>query len=835
MNNKVKITPIDDLVSNAYGKYAKYIIQDRALPDIRDGLKPVQRRILYAMHELNIFFDKPYKKSARTVGEVIGKYHPHGDSSIYDAMVRMSQDWKNNLCLIDMHGNKGSIDGDNAAAMRYTESRLAKVANIMLWNLKKENIVFIPNFDDQEKEPSVLPSLIPNLLINGASGIASGYATNIPPHNPSEVFDALIYLLKTKKPSFDELIKIIKAPDFPTGGEIHGISGVVDSYKTGAGKFLIRASMIEKTDDKKINQLIIKSIPYETNKAEIIRSIEQLMNNKELEYVLEIRDESDINGISIVLDVRKEASLLNLQNFLYKKTNLQVTYHTKFISIVDRAPKQVDLISYFTWYIKFALEVIKKTDQYDLNKVILRLEIVEGLIKAIDYMDEIIKIIRHSDSKNNAKDNLKERFKFTENQAEAIVMMRLYRLTKTNIDELNIEKENLIKEQRTLNERINSEDVAKQYFISVIKNYRKDFDQERKTKIVEEIKELTINQSEMVMQSDLILSVSKEGYIKTLTKKAFEASDYNNPGLKKGDIQVLTKLVNSHDYVCFITTSGKIYYTIIYKIKTLKWKELGVHLSSMFKTSLNEHIIKVITFNEKTKPNDYQLILLSSDGMVKRIDLAELNLMNEKKESSIIKLNDDASLIGAELIRKNNNYLLYGFNTAGECLLIPSDEVNLLNKNAKGIRFMKQKPNDRMVKLFVSKTNDVVLNCFFNIGYTSIPLTEIPLKKRAQAGVSIYEKGKNKVELVSICQNYKENAFYLKNEENEVFAFIIKALRQKGLSGKLTKYEIPKIIDIQEDSYLNEVHDNFNLHPTLNADEIKVDNEVISNDEKPLF
>ncbi|MDE6289807.1 MAG: DNA topoisomerase 4 subunit A, partial [Ureaplasma sp.] len=453
------------IMSDCFGRYAKYVIQDRALPDIRDGLKPVQRRILYAMGELGLFHNKQYKKSARTVGEVIGKYHPHGDSSIYEAMVRMSQDWKNNLPLLDMHGNNGSIDGDSAAAMRYTETRLSEVSTIMLDNIKKNIVEFTLNFDDTEKEPTVLPSLFPNLLINGCVGIAAGYATNIPTHNPKEVFDALIYRIKTPNSSLSTIMKIIPGPDFPTGGIINTDSGLKDAFETGRGKFVISSKIEFNESNSKINQIVIKEIPYDTNKSIIIKELNDIMYDEKIPGILEIRDESDKNGVSIVIDVKKDKNLELIKNYLLKNTKLQVNYSTNFVVILNKKPTIVPLLTAFDSYIEFAISIIVKTAEYDLEKASKRAEILLGLIKAIKIIDKVIAVIRSSESKEDAKNNLMKKWEFSQIQAEAIVSLQLYKLTKTDINQLKEEVDELTKTIEYLQNLISNQELQKDVLI----------------------------------------------------------------------------------------------------------------------------------------------------------------------------------------------------------------------------------------------------------------------------------------------------------------------------------------------------------------------------------
>lgn len=804
-HQKIINTPLDNIVGESYAKYAKYIIQDRALPDIRDGLKPVQRRILYAMSELGIFYDKPYKKSARTVGEVIGKYHPHGDSSIYEAMVRMSQDWKNNLCLLDMHGNKGSIDGDNAAAMRYTEARLSKIASVMLANLKKDVVKFSPNFDDSEKEPSILPSLFPNLLINGATGIASGYATNIPPHNPNEVFDALIYRIDHPDCSVEKLIKICPAPDFPTGGEIHDLNGCANAHKTGEGKFIIRACIDFKINDNKINQIIISSIPYETNKALIIKEIEDIIYNKEVAGLIEVRDESDAKGISIIIDTKKDINLENVKNYLYKKTNLEISYNTKFIAIVHRTPTLVNLSTYLDAQINHSLDVINKVDLYDLNKILLRIEIVEGLIKCVDLIDEIIKIIRASESRQDAKNTLIQVFNFTNNQAEAIIMMRLHNLTRTDIFDLKNEWQSLQDEAKTLQERINSLQVRKNYLKQKMIEFKKTFGFERKTKLFDELVKVEINEDQMIEKQNLNLVISRDGYIKTVSKKSFESSKYDELGLKTNDILFYHNIINSHDKILIITSKAKLINLVAHKITSMRWKDVGEHLNNYVKFDANEKVIAVYIWNEQFKIDEYQLVLASRLNLIKRIELSELDINKNSKQISIMKLNDNDNLISANLIKKGHNQFIIAISKLGLALLFLVHEINCLNRLAKGIKIMKLKPNDEVSAILITPNNGYNVQLFLERGSKCFNISELKLSKRATTPTNLYPITKKVQNVLAAFLVAHENVFYLLDQQQKINPYYLSNPKPTKLDTKISIYENDQMItDVVKDYFLSD-------------------------------
>ncbi len=455
-HDQILSTPLEEIMGDRFGRYSKYIIQDRALPDARDGLKPVQRRILYAMYTDGNRYDKPYRKSAKTVGLVIGNYHPHGDTSVYDAMVRMSQEWKIRTPQIDMQGNNGSIDDDPAAAMRYTEARLSKISEYLIMDIEKDTVLWAPNFDDTENEPTVLPARYPNLLVNGITGIAAGYATNIPPHNLNEVLDAAIYRIQYPDCSLSELMEYMQGPDFPTGGIVQGKQGIVDAFTTGKGKIMIR-SKVEVTQTKTVQQIIVHEIPYEVVKSNMVKKIDDVRLNKKIDGILDVRDESDRNGLRVVIDIKKDADAKLILNYLYKNTDLQVSYNYNVIAIVNKRPKQLGLAAMLDAFIQHRIEVVQRRSQYDLDKKTARCHILDGLIKAISVLDEIIALIRSAKDKADSKKKIMERFAFSEAQAEAIVSMRLYRLSNTDVTLLMEEHETLLKEIEQLQNILSSE------------------------------------------------------------------------------------------------------------------------------------------------------------------------------------------------------------------------------------------------------------------------------------------------------------------------------------------------------------------------------------------
>ena len=552
---------LEDIMGERFGSYSKYIIQDRAIPDARDGLKPVQRRILYSMYKEHNTFDKPYRKSAKTVGDVIGNYHPHGDSSIYDAMVRMSQDWKIRLPYIDMHGNNGSIDGDSPAAYRYTEARLSKISNEMIRDIDKNTVEFSPNFDDSTVEPTVLPTRFPALLVNGATGISAGYATNIPPHNLGEVIDATIYLIDHEDASLDELMQYVKGPDFPTGAIVEGINGIKDAYTKGKGKIIVTSKTEFETKGGKTS-LIVTEIPYEVNKAQLVKKIDDIRLDKKIDGIVEVRDESE-KDIRIAIDLKKDANQELILNYLLKNTDLQSSYSFNMVTIVNRRPKLLGLKGMLEAFVKHQKEVVKRRTQFDLETAQKRLHIVDGLIKCLSILDEVIKVIRNSKNKSDAKDNLVKEFEFTYEQAEAIVVLQLYRLTNTDVVALEEEKEKLDKLIKGLSAILEDEKALKYVMKKELSQVKKEFVTPRLTTIKENITEIKIDQTEMIPKEDVIVMITKDGYIKRTSYRSYSATN-DNPTLKENDYIIGQFEMNTLDTLLVFTSFGNYLHIPVY-------------------------------------------------------------------------------------------------------------------------------------------------------------------------------------------------------------------------------------------------------------------------------
>ncbi len=773
-NNKGISKALEEIMSEGYGRYAKYIIQDRALPDIRDGLKPVQRRIIYSMNNLQLFYDRSHKKSARVVGDVIGKYHPHGDSSIYEALVRMSQNWKNNVTLVDMHGNNGSIDGDSAAAMRYTECRLSQFGQLMAEGINKNTVKFIPNFDDSENEPSVLPTLLPNLLINGANGIAAGYATNIPTFNFNEVIDTIITRIDSPNCFLSSVMRVMPGPDFPTGGIILNTDGIKQAYETGKGKITIRAKM-EKVDAKKI---IITEIPYETNKAQIIKNISELIDKYDALHLSEVLDESDRNGICIALMTKQGANFDFIKNFLYKNTQLQISYSINMVAIKNAKPYQMPILFVIDSFIEHADHIVLSSCKFDLDKATQRKEIIEGLIKAIRILDDVISLIRHSSNKETAKQALMQRLMFTERQAEAISNLRLYRLSNSDVTDLKNELEELNNKINELNLLINDKNVRNNFLKNKLRSYKKIFGTARKTEISEEDSQIVIEQVDTIKDQEQIVVVTRDGYVKNISKKSYISSDFSQLKLKENDLPIAKFISNQRDKIVLITSLGNYISIPTYKVDITKWKEMGIHINNLVTCDPNEKI--VYAFNYKNNLEDNRcLVLASKNGMVKRVLVKSLGISKLTKISMCMNLDKDDTLVSCVLLDKYDENTKLGFVTKnGLGLIFNADQISIVSKNAAGVKSMSLKDNDQVVAVFnASNNNDYVLIAAIQ-GMKRIRMDSFQIGNRANVGRHIITTIKsNPIKLI--------NAYEVNNQK------IINGLDVDKVWNVFTPSEIP--------------------------------------------
>lgn len=683
---------LEEIMGDRFGRYSKYIIQDRAIPDVRDGLKPVQRRILYGMYRGHHTYDKPYVKSARSVGDIMGKYHPHGDSSIYDAMVRMSQWWKQSTPYIDMHGNNGSMDGDSPAAMRYTEARLSKISNELLEDIDKETIVWAPNFDDSEIEPTVLPARFPNLIVNGATGISAGYATNIPPHNLGEIIDATIKRIDSPNCYLDTIMEIVKGPDFPTGGIVEGISGIRSAYETGRGKIIIKAkTSFEEEKGKAI--LAISEIPFEVNKALLARKIDEIRIDKKIDGILEVRDESDKDGLRIAVDIKKDANRELILNYLLKNTDLQVSYNFNMIVIDHRRPRQLGLLAILDSYIEFKKEVIIKRTNYDLSMAKARLHIVEGLIKCLSILDEVIRVIRASKNKVDAKENLVKEFDFTKEQAEAIVMLQLYKLTNTDVTELEKELASLTVTVTGLEEILASEDKLKIVMKEELRRVKKEYAVNRKTEIKDEITEIKIDTTVMIPKEDVLVMVTKDGYIKRTSWRSYQASQ-EEATLKDNDYILGLYELNTLDTLLLFTNLGNYLYVPVHTIYDMKWKEMGKHISNLIKLEENEEVISVIPVTDFNTNKD--ITIATKNGMIKRSLMKDFQVSRYSKPIQCMKLKDDDKVIDAYVNYHDDIFVATSGNYG---LWFDKSEIPVVGIKASGVKAIKLK-DDVVVSSF---------------------------------------------------------------------------------------------------------------------------------------
>lgn len=685
------ISPLEEIMGERFGRYSKYIIQERALPDARDGLKPVQRRILYAMFHDGNTFDHQHRKSAKTVGLVIGNYHPHGDSSVYDAMVRMSQDWKIRMPLIDMHGNNGSIDDDPAAAMRYTEARLAKIAGTMLEDIDKDTVLFAPNFDDTENEPTVLPARFPVLLVNGATGIAAGYATNIPPHNLSEVIDAAILRMQRPKCTLEELMEILPGPDFPTGGIVMGKKGIVDAFTTGKGRIVIRART-EIVTGKTCNQIVIREIPYEVIKSSMVRKMDDIRLSREIEGIMDIRDETDRTGLRIVIDVKKDVDPNIILNYFYKNTDLQIYYSYNMVSIVNKRPVQMGLIGMLDAFIAHREEVVLRRSRYLYNKMEERCHILEGLMKAVSIMDEVIAVIRQSKDKGDAKRNLMDSFQFSETQAEAIVTLRLYRLTSTDIVALREEFAQLVNEMEMLRTILESETVLKSVLIKELKEIKKEYADPRRSEIQEEVEEIVIDKTAMIPNERVMITVSRDGYVKRVSLRSYSASDNAMTGLKEGDLLVGQLEVDTLDTLLLFTSKGNYAYLLVYQIDEAKWKDIGSHLNKYVSIDGDDKIMNAILV--KNFSSYAWIVTVSRRGQVKKTPVSQWQVQRNNKMMTAMNLKKDDAMIRAFVVYAHEDLIM--ISRSGWISRYSSDLVPSTGTKSQGVKALNLAKDDNL-------------------------------------------------------------------------------------------------------------------------------------------
>ena len=802
-NSTIIATPLEEIMGSRFGSYSKYIIQDRALPDARDGLKPVQRRILYAMYEDGNLWDKAYRKSAKTVGLVIGNYHPHGDSSVYDAMVRMSQEWKIRHPQIDMQGNNGSIDDDPAAAMRYTEARLGKISEYLLKDIEKDTVTWSLNFDDTAYEPTVLPASYPNLLVNGITGIAAGYATNIPPHNLNEAIQATIYRIRNPKCSLEELMEYMHGPDFPTGAIVQGIDGIKDAFRTGKGRIMIRSKVsIEQT--KTIQQIIVHEIPYEVVKSNMVKKIDEVRLNKKIEGILDVRDESDRNGLRVVIDIKKDADAQLILNYLYKNTDLQVSYNYNVVAIVNKRPVQMGLVAMLDAFIAHRVEVIEKRSRYDLDKKEKRCHILEGLIRAISILDEIIALIRSSKDKADSKRKIIEAFSFSEEQAEAIVTMRLYRLSSTDITLLQEESEQLQKEIAHLHCILDDPKVLRKVMVQELKAVNTAFPTPRLTKIEETIEEIVIDKLAMINEEQVMFTLSRDGYAKRVSLRSYNASSDSLCGLKEGDRLIGCGEVSTLDKILFFTNMGTYGYVPVYELEEAKWKDVGTHLNAGIRMRGEEKITDA--FVVKNFQSQAYVVSVTRMGLIKKSALSEYEVSRNNKTMSNMKLLD-----GDEVIRSFIAYdgdEIFIASETGFAVRYPLDMVPLTSPRSKGVKAMKLVDDVIGDACIYHQDNKQLVVFSKNGAVKRMKLSEIEITGRPAKGNMLCKKVKSKPYKIAHLQMYDLNdEVYIMGKD--ICSVVSKDI---ALMNKEATFSAPLVRD--EEYYL--------FTPTLHVEEIEL-------------
>lgn len=740
-----------------FGRYSKYIIQDRALPDIRDGLKPVQRRILYSMNKDGNTFDKSYRKSAKSVGNIMGNFHPHGDSSIYDAMVRMSQDWKNREILVEMHGNNGSMDGDPPAAMRYTEARLSEIAGYLLQDIEKKTVPFAWNFDDTEKEPTVLPAAFPNLLVNGSTGISAGYATDIPPHNLAEVIEATVYMIDHPTAKVEKLMEFLPGPDFPTGAIIQGRDEIKKAYETGKGRVVVRSKTeIEKLKGGK-EQIVITEIPYEINKANLVKKIDEVRVNNKVAGIAEVRDESDRDGLRIAIELKKDANTELVLNYLFKYTDLQINYNFNMVAIDNFTPCQVGIVPILSSYIAHRREVILARSRFDKEKAEKRLHIVEGLIRVISILDEVIALIRASENKADAKENLKVSYEFTEEQAEAIVTLQLYRLTNTDVVILQEEEAELREKIAMLAAIIGDERTLYNLMKKELREVKKKFATPRLSSLEDTAKVIEIDTVSLIAEEETYVSVTKAGYIKRTSPRSFAASTLEEIGKREDDRLIFTQVAKTTQHLLMFTTLGNVIYRPIHELADIRWKDIGEHLSQTITNfETNEEILYAEVVDQFDDATTY--FAATRLGQIKRVERKEFTPWRTYKSKSVkyAKLKDDSDQIVAVAPIKLDDVLLISKN--GYALRFNIEEVPVVGAKAAGVKAMNLKADDEIQVAFICNTSSFYLLTQRG-SLKRVSTEEIPATSRAKRGLQVLRELKNKPHRVFLAGTVSEQGF----------------------------------------------------------------------------
>lgn len=752
--SKIEDYSLEYMMEKSFARYSKSIIQDRALPDVRDGLKPVQRRILYGMYIEGHTYDKPPVKSARSVGDIMGKFHPHGDSSIYDAMVRMSQWWKQNECYIDMQGNNGSMDGDGAAAMRYTEARLSKISNELMKDIKRGTVDFVPNFDDSRKEPLVLPAKYPNLLVNGAVGISAGYATNIPPHNLGEVIDATIKRIDSPSCYLETIMDIVKGPDFPTGGIVEGKKGIYDAFKTGRGKIVVK-SKYEVIEEKNKKSIIISQIPFDINKLALVSKMCEIKIDKKIDGIIDIRDESDRQDpVRIVIEIKKDADPTFIMNYFYKNTDLMINYNYNMVAIVNKRPVTIGILGILDAYISHLREVIVRRTKFDLEFNKNELHIVEGLIKALSILDEVIRVIRSSKDKTDAINNLVKEFDFTFKQAEAIVVLQLYRLTNTDVTELEEKAKNLNVVIAALEAILSDENRLKSVMKEELKEIKKNYATERKTEIRDEVEEIKIDTVSMIPKEDVVVIITKEGYVKRVSLRSYDKD--SETIVKDGDYVIGRYKISTLDTILIFTNKGNYLYVPVFELPDLKWKELGKHISNIITLSSDEMI--VAAFPVYHFEDDLYITIFTKNGMAKRTKLNEFVVQRYSKPISSIKLKDNDEVVSVDM---SNDPFTFIVTKSGYALTYKTDEIPVVGVKAGGVKAITLKNDEVISGILYNEHSEYLTIITDKKTAKRVKLQEFELTSRARRGVQVVREVKTNPYAImkAFIIHYKEMLF----------------------------------------------------------------------------
>ncbi|WP_371859831.1 DNA topoisomerase IV subunit A [Tetragenococcus koreensis] len=758
-------------MGDRFGRYSKYIIQERALPDVRDGLKPVQRRILFSMNNDGNTHDKSFRKSAKSVGNVMGNYHPHGDSSIYEAMVRMSQDWKLRDVLIEMHGNNGSMDGDPPAAMRYTEARLSELSGQMLTDIEKDTVDMVLNFDDTEKEPTVLPAKFPNLLVNGSTGISAGYATEIPTHNLAEVIDGTVYLIDHPNASLDKLMEFIPGPDFPTGGILQGKEEIKKAYETGKGKVILRSKTEFETLRGGKQQIVVTEVPYEVNKASLVKKIDEIRLAKKIEGIAEVRDETDRTGLRMVIELKKDVNAQGVLNYLFKNTELQVNYSFNMVAIDHMRPRQVNLKHILESYVEHRRDVILKRSQFELNKAQKRQHIVDGLMKALSILDKVIATIRASKDKKDAKNNLVIQHQFTQAQAEAIVNLQLYRLTNTDITELEKEAEELAAYIAELQKILNDDAELLRVIKKELRQVKKKFSTPRLTRIEDQIEEIKIETEVLVPSEDVVAAITREGYIKRSSLRSFSASKPEEVGMKDTDEIVFCQQLNTLDHLLLVTNKGNIIYRPIFELPDLRWKDTGEHLSqTILNFSSGETILAVYSYSELDPAKNF--VLMTKKGMIKQTRMDEFKPWRTYKSRAVtaMKFKEETDeLVNVYLIDPTEELDVFLATYKGMGLRYALAEVPVVGSKASGVKAINLKADDEVASglLVYSYGDNPVVIVTQRGGVKRMLAQELSQLSRAKRGVMILRELKKNPHRIIYIGDGQEKTLILTNEKGQ--------------------------------------------------------------------